>query len=147
VAGQVAIAGYACHFPKYPEFNKAQRLEGDQQTNNQAEFSALLLAEEQWRILCSSLEHVNPEIKNEPVTIYTDSMLLVNTVTKWMTGWKSKGWRKAGGHEVANLDLVKRIDEMKMIYTIKHVRAHTGNSDYWSVNNAIVDDMATTVAR
>ncbi|HBY79479.1 MAG TPA: ribonuclease HI, partial [Cyanobacteria bacterium UBA11148] len=30
--------------------------------------------------------------QTEPVTLYTDSEYLKNGITKWIKGWKKKGW-------------------------------------------------------
>ncbi|MEH0110483.1 ribonuclease HI family protein [Tersicoccus sp. MR15.9] len=46
----------------------------------------------------------------ERLQILCDSQYVINCVTKWMPGWKRKGWRKADGKPVLNVDLLKRID-------------------------------------
>lgn len=51
-------------------------------------------------------------------TIQMDSQYALNIVEKWAPGWERKGWRKADGKPVMNLDLVKPILELK--------RAHQG---------------------
>ena len=40
-----------------------------------------------------------------------DSQYVINSVTKWMPGWKRRGWRKADGKAVLNDDLMKRLDQ------------------------------------
>ena len=73
----------------------------------------------------------------DPVTIYCDSEYVINSVTKWMSGWYAKGWVKADGKPVANLDL------MKSIYSVynpdKHsfikVRGHSGDRKNEEVDN------------
>ena len=42
--------------------------------------------------------------------IVTDSRLMLDSMTKWIAGWKRKGWRTAGGDPVKNQDLVKALD-------------------------------------
>lgn len=42
----------------------------------------------------------------ENATIYSDSKLVVNTITQWAAGWKARGWRRKTG-PVENLDLVE----------------------------------------
>jgi ribonuclease HI len=42
--------------------------------------------------------------------IVTDSRLMLDSMTKWIAGWKRKGWKTAGGAPVKNQDLVKALD-------------------------------------
>ena len=42
--------------------------------------------------------------------VVTDSRLMLDSMTKWIAGWKRKGWRTAGGDPVKNQDLVKALD-------------------------------------
>ncbi|MDH3500699.1 MAG: ribonuclease HI [Acidimicrobiia bacterium] len=39
-------------------------------------------------------------------TVYSDSKLVVNTISEWAAGWERRGWRRKSG-PVENLDLVK----------------------------------------
>ena len=41
----------------------------------------------------------------ETAEVYTDSQLVVNTLTKWAAGWEKLGWKRKEG-EVKNLELV-----------------------------------------
>lgn len=134
-----ARAGYAVVWPYDEKLNIAERVRG-MQTNNRAEFSAAIKALE-------IANRVDPESKRR-LFVYTDSMLLINTVTKWLPGWKRKGWRKATGDgEIANLDLVKELDKLtgarQVIWT--HVVAHTGKQDWVSRWNDLADANAKKV--
>ncbi len=42
------------------------------------------------------------------LTIYTDSKLAYETMTKWASGWEKRGWKRKTG-EVQNLDLVREL--------------------------------------
>src|SRR3954464_13783906 len=42
--------------------------------------------------------------------IVTDSKLMLESMTRWIHGWKRKGWRTAGGDPVKNQDLVRALD-------------------------------------
>ena len=68
-------------------------------TNNMGELMAVL-------DLLRSTAH-RPE---EKLQILCDSQYVINSVTKWMPGWKKKGWKKSDGKPVLNLDLLKDID-------------------------------------
>ena len=69
-------------------------------TNNMGELMALL------DLLRQSAD------LDEDLTVYCDSKYVIDTVTKWIPGWKRRGWRKADGHPVLNLDLIQPIDEL-----------------------------------
>jgi ribonuclease HI len=84
---------------------------------------------------------------DEKLTVYTDSKLLVSTMTSWLAGWKRNGWIKSDKKPVANLDLVKRLDELALSFETPIVwtwgKAHTKGVDYVTCGNRIVDKMAT----
>jgi ribonuclease HI len=42
--------------------------------------------------------------------IVTDSRLMLDSMTKWIAGWKRRGWRTAGGDPVKNQDLVMALE-------------------------------------
>jgi ribonuclease HI len=68
-------------------------------TNNRGELMAVL-------DLLRSTADSGDELK-----IYCDSQYVINALTKWMPGWKRKGWKKADGKEVLNKDLLASLDE------------------------------------
>jgi ribonuclease HI len=67
-------------------------------TNNQGELKAVLE-------LFRATAHLDDDL-----LVLCDSQYVINSVTKWMRGWKAKGWRKGDGKPVMNLDLLKEID-------------------------------------
>jgi ribonuclease HI len=42
--------------------------------------------------------------------IVTDSRLMLDSMTKWIAGWKRKGWKTSGGAQVKNQDLVRALE-------------------------------------
>ncbi|WP_210650079.1 ribonuclease HI family protein [Nocardioides sp. SYSU D00065] len=67
-------------------------------TNNMGELMAVL-------DLLQQTAHLDDELR-----VYCDSTYVINTVTKWMAGWKRRGWRKGDGKPVMNVELVKGLD-------------------------------------
>ena len=47
---------------------------------------------------------------DEKLLIECDSRYVIDSVTKWMPGWKRRGWRKSDGGAVLNRDLLEGID-------------------------------------
>ncbi len=60
------------------------------------------------------------------VDLYSDSQYVVRGLSEWMDGWKAKGWRRPGRAPVKNLELWKRLDELRQIHdlTCHWIRGH-----------------------
>jgi len=86
-------------------------------TNNQGELTAVL---ELFRAT---------ENSGEDLLVLCDSQYVINSVTKWMPGWKKKGWRKGDGKPVMNVELLQQIDEAitGRRYRFEWVRGHVGH--------------------
>lgn len=70
-------------------------------TNNVGELTALL------RLLQDTAE---AGFAGEPLVVLADSQYVINSVTKWMAGWKRRGWKKADGKPVLNREILEQID-------------------------------------
>ena len=66
-------------------------------TNNRMEYTA-------------ALEGLRALPDGSRACIVTDSRLMLDSMTKWIAGWKRKGWRTAAGDAVSNQDLVRALD-------------------------------------
>lgn len=80
----------------------------------------------------------------EAVDVYSDSRLVVQTLTEWAAGWERRGWRRAGG-EVKNLELVQRayaLARERPRARIQWIRSHDGSR--W---NEYADALATAYLR
>ncbi|HEY4075643.1 MAG TPA: ribonuclease HI [Rhizomicrobium sp.] len=49
--------------------------------------------------------------KNSAVTIHTDSRYVMDGASKWILGWKKKGWKTADKKPVKNEDLWRVLDD------------------------------------
>jgi ribonuclease HI len=100
-------------------------------TNNMGELKAVLE-------LFRATEHTG-----EDLLVLCDSQYVINSVTKWMPGWKKKGWRKGDGKPVMNLDLLQEIDEAiaGRAYRFEWVKGHVGH-----VLNEAADSRARAAA-
>ncbi|KAG2518214.1 hypothetical protein BBI17_005480 [Phytophthora kernoviae] len=92
-------AGYACIFPHHTEWNVATKLVEDRATNNRAEYLAGLEA-----LKRANIE--NPD-GNRVLYIFSDSMLLIRSMTEWVGTWQKNGWKKSDGAAVMNRDLLE----------------------------------------
>lgn len=130
-----ATAGYAIIWPYLEQLNYSSKLKGHA-TNNRAEYSAIIKALEVAAIY-------DPNYMKK-LYIYTDSELLINSITKWMDKWKKNGWKTANKKDVLNKDLLLQIDDLLKLRNVefKHVEAHTDKNDWVSIWNDKVDKAA-----
>jgi len=101
-------------------------------TNNRMELTAIIAG---LRMLPTDSE----------VPVYTDSQLVVNILTQWAAGWRSRGWTKKSTGPIKNLELVKEayaLAEARPRVEIRWVKAHAGNR--W---NEYADALATAYRR
>lgn len=66
---------------------------------------------------------------SEDLLVYCDSLYVINSVTKWMPGWKRKGWRKKDGQPVLNVELMQGIDALMQGRRVRFewVKGHAGH--------------------
>ncbi|GAA1749076.1 RNase H family protein [Kocuria aegyptia] len=87
-------------------------------TNNMGELKAVL-------DLLESTAH-RPD---EPLRVLCDSQYVINSITKWMPGWKKKGWKKRDGKPVLNVELMKALDAAMAGRNVQFewVKGHAGH--------------------
>ncbi|NNG34597.1 ribonuclease H family protein [Nakamurella aerolata] len=86
-------------------------------TNNMGELMAVLN-------LLQQTAHTD-----QALHVFCDSQYVINSITKWMPGWKRKGWRKGDGKPVLNLDLMQALDTAMAGRTVQFewVKGHAGH--------------------
>jgi len=65
------------------------------------------------------------------VRLFTDSAYVRNGITKWIQGWKAKGWRTTERQPVKNEDLWRQLDELAARHRIEWhwLKGHAGHTD------------------
>ena len=87
-------------------------------TNNRMEMQAAI----------GGLEYYIASGQKEGILLYTDSEYVKNGITKWISGWKKKGWKTAAGKEVLNKDLWEKLDELHSSKVEwRYVKGHSGD--------------------
>jgi ribonuclease HI len=80
-----------------------------------------------------------------PLEIRCDSRYVLDAITTWMPGWKRRGWTKADGGPVKNLELMQRLDTLvaarRAETTWVWVKGHSGET-----GNEQVDMLARDAA-
>lgn len=130
-------AAFATVWPYHPELDFGSHLPPNQpQTNNRAEYSAVIHA-------LSQAQSLDPNF-HKTLIIFTDSQLLINSLTLWLDTWKKNNWKTSNGKNVANQDLLLALDQQlqnrKVVF--KHVKAHTNDTSWESRFNNKVDKLA-----
>jgi ribonuclease HI len=86
-------------------------------TNNMGELTAVL-------DLLQQTAHLDDDL-----LVYCDSLYVINSVTKWMAGWKRRGWRKGDGKVVLNVEIMQALDEAMRARRVRFqwVKGHSGH--------------------
>ena len=102
-----------------------------QTTNNRMELTAAI----------EGLSRLKEDCK---VEIITDSEYVKNGITKWIHGWKQRGWKTAEKKPVVNQDLWLQLDELVSRHQIEWTwtKGHAAHED-----NNRCDELANQAAR
>ncbi len=100
-------------------------------TNNKAELTAVL-------DLLQQTAHLD-----EDLHVYCDSTYVINSITKWMAGWKRRGWKKGDGQQVLNVEIMQALDAAMSGRRVRFqwVKGHSGH-----VLNEEADRLANAAA-
>jgi ribonuclease HI len=87
-------------------------------TNNRMEMTAAIVGLEALKRPCR-------------VRLYSDSQYLRDGITKWINGWKRRGWLTADKQPVKNVDLWQQLDAVsaRHVVTWQWVRGHSGHPE------------------
>jgi ribonuclease HI len=87
-------------------------------TNNRMEMTAAIVGLEALKRPCR-------------VRLYSDSQYLRDGITKWINGWKRRGWLTANKQPVKNIDLWQRLDAAAAPHDVTWiwVRGHSGHPE------------------
>jgi ribonuclease HI len=69
--------------------------------------------------------------RDTALTIITDSVYVKDGITKWIHGWKARGWKTAAKKPVKNEDLWRRLDEATKRHNVtwEWVKGHAGHPE------------------
>ena len=95
-------------------------------TNNRMEMMAAICALEALSQRCQ-------------VRLMTDSKYLCDGITRWLPGWRQRGWKTANRKPVKNVDLWQRLETLVAGHDVEWVwvKGHSGH-----VENERVDQLA-----
>ena len=101
---------------KYREYSKEMYGGDASTTNNKMELTAAIEALKEIKEPCE-------------IIIYTDSKYVLKGIEEWIHNWKKRGWKGSNRKPVKNIELWKKLDELRDKHTIKWnwVKGHSGD--------------------
>ena len=101
---------------KYKEHSKEMYGGDASTTNNKMELTAAIEALKEIKEPCE-------------ITLYTDSKYVLKGIEEWIHNWKKRGWKGSNRKPVKNIELWKKLDELRDKHTIKWnwVKGHSGD--------------------
>lgn len=65
------------------------------------------------------------------VELYSDSQYVLKGLDEWMVSWKRRGWKTADKKPVKNIELWKRLDELRGAHDVRMhwIRGHAGHPE------------------
>ena len=81
--------------------------------------------------LTAAVESLNALKRPCRIVLTTDSVYVKDGITKWISGWKQRGWKTAAKKPVKNEDLWKALDEARDRHDVewKWVKGHAGHPE------------------
>jgi ribonuclease HI len=81
--------------------------------------------------LTAAIEALNALKRAVRVDLHTDSTYVKDGITKWIHGWKAKGWKTAAKKPVKNQDLWRALDEALADHEVTWhwVKGHAGHPE------------------
>lgn len=97
-------------------------------TNNRMELLGVI---EGLKALGKYLNDEGKSIKDYKIVVVTDSKYVVDGLSKWMEGWKARGWKKADKKTPENVEMWQKLDLLKQRIgdnlVLEWVKGHAGH--------------------
>jgi len=128
--GNPGPGGWACIL-RYGDHKREMSGSEPETTNNRMELTAAIRGLSAIKESCE-------------VEVITDSEYVKNGITKWIHGWKRKGWKNSSKKPVVNQDLWAELDRLVSSHHT-HWTWTKGHADHEDNNRC--DELATQAAR
>lgn len=124
------IGGIGVYFQSndMKEYNISKQMKVDCCTNQKMELYACIYAIRQ------TIKYMEGKCKLWNLTIYSDSMYTIKSITEYAPKWIQYGWKRLNGNKclpIKNLELIKKLYTLYKTYDIKfiHVNSHQRQPD------------------
>ena len=81
--------------------------------------------------LLAAINALNALEMPSTITVVTDSVYVKGGITKWIFGWKSRGWKTAAKKPVKNVELWKDLDAATQRHSVtwEWIKGHAGHEE------------------
>ena len=81
--------------------------------------------------LLAAINALNALEMPSTITVVTDSVYVKDGITKWIFGWKSRGWKTAAKQPVKNVELWKDLDAATQRHSVtwEWIKGHAGHEE------------------
>ena len=81
--------------------------------------------------LLAAINALNALEMPSTITVVTDSFYVKDGITKWIFGWKSRGWKTAAKKPVKNVELWKDLDAATQRHSVtwEWIKGHAGHEE------------------
>ena len=81
--------------------------------------------------LLAAINALNALEMPSTITVVTDSVYVKDGITKWIFGWKSRGWKTAAKKPVKNVELWKDLDAATQRHSVtwEWIKGHAGHEE------------------
>ena len=81
--------------------------------------------------LLAAINALNALEMPSTITVVTDSVYVKDGITKWIFGWKARGWKTAAKKPVKNVELWKDLDAATQRHSVtwEWIKGHAGHEE------------------
>ena len=81
--------------------------------------------------LLAAINALNALEMPSSITVVTDSVYVKDGITKWIFGWKARGWKTAAKKPVKNVELWKDLDAATQRHSVtwEWIKGHAGHEE------------------
>lgn len=81
--------------------------------------------------LLAAINALNALEMPSTITVVTDSVYVKDGITKWIFGWKSRGWKTAAKKPVKNVELWRDLDAATQLHSVtwEWIKGHAGHEE------------------
>ena len=81
--------------------------------------------------LLAAINALNALEMPSTITVVTDSVYVKDGITKWIFGWKSRGWKTAAKKPVKNVELWRDLDAATQRHSVtwEWIKGHAGHEE------------------
>ena len=99
--------------------------------------------------LTAAIKGLEKVTSGKPIRLLSDSKYVIDGITKWIDGWKQRGWKGSTKAPVKNADLWKQLDDLAAARNVEWawVKGHSDDPGNERVDQLAKEGMSKYKAR